>query len=148
MSSIYDSYPLDKRIPGFFNGFDTRREMEEANENATERLLADMKQSFNRRIESAKTGVPALKRLVSIAQGDHGQAKHIRRFLLALYNGFEWPLDMRRLRCLDPDLQQAVLAVIQLDWCGREIHTYLEGGDELFHKFWQLETPVMEDDID
>jgi hypothetical protein len=48
---------------------------------------------------------------------------------------------MRRLRVLDPDLQQAVLAVIELDWCGSEIHTHLHGGDEIFQDFWERETP-------
>ena len=52
---------------------------------------------------------------------------------------------MRRLRGLDTDLQQAVLAVIELDWCGREIHSYIDDGDELFQRFWELESPIMED---
>lgn len=42
MSSMFDKFPLDQEIPGFFNGFDSRREMEEANREATDRLLEEM----------------------------------------------------------------------------------------------------------
>lgn len=125
MSSIFDSYPLDKKISGFFNGYDSRREMEQANREATEQIVEEIFRADKRKTERVRAGVPALNRLVDVARGDHGQARHIRRFLLGLYNGFEWPLDMRRLRALDVDLQQAALDVIQLDWCGREVHTYL-----------------------
>ena len=146
MSSIYDSYPLDQKILGFFNGYDSRREMEEANREATERFMEDMFRQDIVKKQRVKAGVPALQRLLEVAPGHHGQAQHIRRFLLSLYNGFEWPMDMRRLRGLDTDLQQAVLAVIELDWCGREIHTYIKDGDDVFQKFWEMESPVIEDD--
>lgn len=145
MSSMFDKFPLDQEIPGFFNGFDSRREMEEANREATDRLLKEMSRQEKARKQRVQAGLPALQRLLEVAPGHHGQAKHIRRFLLSLYNGFEWPLDMRRLRGLDTDLQQAVLAVIQLDWCGREIHSYIDEGDELFQRFWELESPIMEE---
>src|SRR5690554_5873877 len=95
------------------------------------------------RVRRIQQGVPALQRLIEVAQGDTHQSAHCRRFLLSLYNSFEWPFDMRRLRVLDPDLQQAVLAVIELDWCGSEIHTHLHGGDEIFQDFWERETPPL-----
>lgn len=146
MSSIYDSYPLDEKIPGFFNGHNSRREMEDANREATARFLEEMSRQDKAKKQRVQAGLPALKRLLEVAPGHHGQAKHVRRFLLSLYNSFEWPLDMRRLRGLDSDLQQAVLDVIELDWCGREIHTYIKNGDERFRQFWEQETPVIEDD--
>lgn len=148
MSSMFDKFPPDQKIPGFLNGFDTRRQMEEANHDATERLVAEMCRQDKQREERIREGLPALQRLAKIAQGDHGQARHCRRILLALFNGFEWPLDMRRLRALDADLQQAAVAVIELDWCGKEVHTYIDGGDEMFQQFWKLETPVIEDEND
>ncbi|NVD34352.1 DUF7673 family protein [Marinobacter lutaoensis] len=97
------------------------------------------------RARRIQQGVPALQRLIDVAQGDTHQSAHCRRILLGLYNGFEWPLDLRRLRVLDPDLQRAALAVIELDWVGHEIHTYLHDGDEIFQQFWERETPRLQE---
>ena len=60
-------------------------------------------------------GVSALLRLVAAARQPTGQGHRLRRFLLGLYNGPEWPFDLTDLRNLDRDLQQDVLAVLQLD---------------------------------
>jgi len=89
-------------------------------------------------------GFPALQRLVEVAKGDSGQCHQVRLFLLGLYNGQEWPLDLTGLRGLDADLQKAVFDVIELDWCGHEIHTFLEDGDELFQSWWRIETGALE----
>jgi hypothetical protein len=71
-----------------------------------------------------------------------GQGHRLRRFLLGLYNGPEWPFDLTDLRNLDRDLQQDVLAVLQLDWHGgREVHKYIEDGDRLFLRWWEAERP-------
>lgn len=88
-----------------------------------------------------KAGVPALHRLVQAAQGGGGQAYTLRQFLLGLYNSPEWPFDLYRLRGLDPELQTDCLAVLTLDWCGREVHQYIEGGDDLFLAWWKEARP-------
>ncbi|NLC22006.1 MAG: hypothetical protein GX771_08885, partial [Halomonadaceae bacterium] len=65
---------------------------------------------------------------------------HLRRLLLALYNGDSWPFEMQRLRGLDADLQADALAVIQMaTYSGHEIHTFIEGGDALLKRFWEIE---------
>ena len=84
-------------------------------------------------------GVPWLQELVRAAQGDSDQASHVRRFLLLLYDPAQWPLDMSRLRVLDPRLQDVMLAVIELDWCGTEIHEDIEDGQALWIEFWRQE---------
>ena len=85
-------------------------------------------------------GVPALERLVEVAEGDSHQSRHIRRFLLALYNGAQWPIDLTRLRVLDPDLQIDILAVLQLDWVGDEVHGYIRDGDDIWKHWWERES--------
>jgi len=85
-------------------------------------------------------GVLALHRLAQIAQGESGQCRHVRRFLLGLYNGDKWPLDMTRLRALDGAIQNDVLAVLRMDMTPRvEIHHRIEGGAELFRGWWHRE---------
>ncbi|MGJ7459347.1 DUF7673 family protein [Halomonas sp. RA08-2] len=94
-----------------------------------------------RQAELLQRGLPALKRLAKVAQGHTHQPQHCRRILLALYNGAEWPLDLTRLRVLDADLQRAALIVIE--WsadCDRELHDYLEGGNRLLQRFWEIES--------
>jgi hypothetical protein len=87
-------------------------------------------------------GVSALLRLVAGARQPTGQGHRLRRFLLGLYNGPEWPFDLTDLRNMDRDLQQDVLAVLQLDWHGgREVHNYIEDGDRLFLRWWEAERP-------
>ena len=87
-------------------------------------------------------GVSALLRLVAAARQPTGQGHRLRRFLLGLYNGPEWPFDLTDLRNLDRDLQQDVLAVLQLDWHGgREVHKYIEDGNRLFLRWWEEERP-------
>lgn len=104
-------------------------------------LLADIERGVNLCAQRVVVGVPALQRLVGVAERDTGQARSVRRLLLALYNPFEWPLDMRTLRALDHELQMDALDAIQLDWCGAEIHTYLAEGDEIFKRLWEAEAP-------
>nr|WP_298411640.1 hypothetical protein [uncultured Halomonas sp.] len=82
----------------------------------------------------------ALKRLVEIAELDSDQPHHCRRILLAVYNSHEWPLDLTRLRCLDPDLQRAALRVIEWAvYTDRELHEYLPQGNTIMQRFWNIE---------
>ena len=53
------------------------------------------------REKAHEEGIPALKRLLPIAQGHSGQCKSVARFLLSLYNGYRFPLDLRELRRID-----------------------------------------------
>lgn len=105
-----------------------------------ESFLLLLEQEETRRQQQEDTGLPALKILVNAAHSGGGQARHIRRFLLGLYNASHWPFELDQLRALDVELQQAVLQVLALDWNGREVHTYVPGGDELFQSWWERES--------
>lgn len=85
-------------------------------------------------------GVPALRRLIEVANHSSGQSRTVRSFLLGLYNGQEWPFDLTRLRTLDADLKTDALWVLHLSLNPRkEIHDHIEGGSELFRSWWDLE---------
>lgn len=86
-------------------------------------------------------GIPALERLLSVASGDTGQSHHVRRLLLGLYNRYDWPFELVRLRNLDVALQQAAMHVIALATYGRyEIHKLVEDGDTVMLQFWERES--------
>ena len=99
-----------------------------------------LEQEEKRRQQREESGLPALKLLIDAAHSGGGQARHIRRFLLGLYNASRWPFELNRLRALDTELQQAALRVLALDGNGREVHTYVPGGDELFQSWWERES--------
>lgn len=102
-------------------------------------FLLLLEQEEKRRQQRKESGLPALKLLIDAAHSGGGQARHIRRFLLGLYNASHWPFELDRLRALDTELQQAALRVLALDWNGREVHTYLPDGDALFQSWWESE---------
>jgi len=104
-----------------------------------EGFLFLLEQEEKRRQQREDEGLPALTMLIDAAHSGGGQARHIRRFLLGLYNASHWAFELNRLRALDTELQQAVLQVLALDWNGREVHTYVPGGDELFQSWWERE---------
>ncbi len=101
-------------------------------------LLLEQEEKWRQQRENA--GLPALTILIDAAHSGGGQARHVRRFLLGLYNASHWPFELNRLRALDTELQQAALRVLALDWNGREVHTYVPGGDELFQSWWERES--------
>lgn len=105
-----------------------------------ESFLFLLEQEEKRRQQREDAGLPALTILIDAAHSGGGQARHIRRFLLGLYNASRWPFELNRLRALDTELQQAALQVLALDWNGREIHTYVPGGDQLFQSWWEWES--------
>jgi hypothetical protein len=86
--------------------------------------------------------IAALARLIEHARGHSGQAAHIRRFLLALYNPGDWPLDLSRLRALDAPIRDDALAVLRMDSTPPviEIHQLVEDGEALFRDFWRRES--------
>ena len=103
-------------------------------------LAQVMNETRQRQLEAEQQGLSSLEHLICVAQGHSGQSHHLRRLLLALYNGDSWPFEMQRLRGLDPALQADALAVIQMDAsAGHEIHTFIEGGDALLKRFWEIE---------
>ncbi|MFP4161996.1 MAG: hypothetical protein ACLFSK_08465 [Ectothiorhodospira sp.] len=82
-------------------------------------------------------GLPALVRLFEVAQTHGGQAATVRRFLLGLYNGDAWPMNLNDLRGLDHSIQEDVLAVLAMDMSPRrEIHHYVEGAEALLRAWW------------
>ena len=93
-------------------------------------MLADQE----RRAAAALTeGLPALRRLLDVAQGSTGQSRVCARFLLGLYNGSHWHFDMADLRLLDQSLHDDCLAVLRLDQRpAHEVHQYTADGDEVF----------------
>lgn len=75
-------------------------------------------------------GVEALQRLYDVACGHSGQCRFIARFLLGLYNGDRFPFDLTDLRCIDDELYEDCIRVLNMDarLTRREVHTYFEDG--------------------
>jgi len=90
-------------------------------------------------------GVSALLRLAEVAQGDSGQCRYVRRFLLGLYNGAAWPFNLNSLRALDAALQHDALTVLRMDMTPqREVHEYIKDGEALFRGWWNREKEALE----
>lgn len=105
-----------------------------------EKIRARMAEAQAKREAIKKQGPEALLRLYKVAQGDSGQCRHVRRFLLGLYNSHKWPFELIRLRNLDSNLLDDCLAVLELDARGgNEVHTYIKNGDELWKSWWAME---------
>lgn len=113
--------------------------------NGPQDIHQQIRETRQRQAENEAAGVPALMRLVEVARKNSGQSRHIRRFLLGLYNGPQWPFEMTQLRALDEDLQKDALAVLRMDMRPRhEVHTYIEDGDELWREWWEQESETDE----
>lgn len=86
-------------------------------------------------------GIPALLNLINVAQGHSGQSHHLRRLLLGVYNGDEWPFELQRLRALDRELQIDSLLVVALaTFSPYEVHTLVKDGDSVMKEFWRRES--------
>lgn len=104
-------------------------------------IAARIRKHRTRQAAAEAEGIPALVRLVRVAQGHSGQCHHVRRFLLGLYNSYDWPFELVRLRALDEELQEDCLRVLRMDLRPRqEIHLFLNGGTEIFQEFWEIES--------
>ncbi|MCD5326805.1 hypothetical protein ACFFU8_17930 [Chromobacterium piscinae] len=80
-------------------------------------------------------GVPALRRLLSLAQGHTGQCHVIAHFLLSLYNGNRFKFDLTDFRLLDQELFDDCLAVLRMDSRPeREVHNYFENGSQIWEQ--------------
>jgi hypothetical protein len=114
--------------------------LRERNREALEVMIAAETNAHAERTQLQQRGVPALKRLADVAQGNSHQPQHCRRVLLAVYNSDAWPLNLLCLRVLDRDLQQAALTVIE--WSAvsdRELYEYLDNGQQLMQRFSAIE---------
>lgn len=88
--------------------------------------------------------LPALQRLMKLAEDDESStARCVRLFLLGLYHGEQWKFDLTDLRGLDALSKDDAFRVLRLDAyvCRREIHRYLEDGEERFFALWIRERP-------
>lgn len=97
------------------------------------------------RVEQEKNhakGIPALQRLLPIAQGHSGQCRIVAHFLLSLYNGNRFPFDLTDFRSLDAVIFDDCIAVLLMDRHPKqEVHCYFENGGEIWEdlaKKWQL----------
>jgi len=83
-----------------------------------------------------------LERLVEVARGCTGQCRHIRRFLLGLYNAEEWPFELNRLRAIDHSLQLDCLAVLHFMTMRAVsgVEGYIPDGDRVLKGFWSRES--------
>jgi hypothetical protein len=73
-------------------------------------------------------GAIALARLIRIGKGDSGQTRHVRRFLIGLYNGQTFPFDLTDLRCVDRAIQEDALAVLAMDIDGPSVEIHCRPG--------------------
>ncbi len=92
------------------------------------------------RQSATEAGIPALSRLVKIANRDSGQASTVRQFLLGLYNGHRFPFNLIKLRGLDKELFDDCMAVLTLDArvTAKEIHLYIDNGSKRFESWAKM----------
>jgi hypothetical protein len=81
-------------------------------------------------------GLPALYRLIEIAQGDTGQSSVVAMFLLGLYNATRFPFPLTELRMLDQTLFDDVQSILRMDAlaCSHEIHHNFYSGEKIFEQ--------------
>jgi hypothetical protein len=96
-------------------------------------MLAGLTDLRERRRQDQSNGVPALGRLLHVAQGHGGQGKVIAGFLLSCYNGTRFKFDLTDFRLLDSDLFDDCLAVLRMDNMPvQEVHCYFQDGGRIF----------------
>ena len=94
--------------------------------------------------KTKNTNIPALKRLITVARRDTGQSSIVGRFLLGLYNGYDYPFNLNELRGLDENLFQDCIEVLIMNTealC--EIHEYILDGDSIFRDLSKQYPPEM-----
>jgi hypothetical protein len=76
-----------------------------------------------------------LRRVVEVARGHSGQSIRAASFLLSLYDGERFPLDLRDLRIVDEQIFNDCVAIIQLDH-GYQMNVarFFKNGDDLFEQ--------------
>lgn len=87
-------------------------------------------------------GVAALTRLLNIARGHSGQCRRVATFLLSLYNGTRFKMDLTDFRCLDREIFDDCLAVLRMDnQPQQEVHCYFKNGGRIWEqlaKDWNI----------
>ncbi|WP_432263274.1 DUF7673 family protein [Cupriavidus sp. TMH.W2] len=95
-----------------------------------------------------EAGIPALRRLFKIANGNSGQCRKVAAFLLGLYNGQRFPFDMTDFRAVDQAIFEDMLLVLRMDsHLKQEVHNYFENGGRAFETLandWNLHKSVWE----
>lgn len=87
-----------------------------------------------RRTRAEDAGIPALKRLIAVAQGNSGQSRICANFLLSLNDCSTFNFKLIELRNLDMHLWEDCMLVLKLDQRPRaEIHYLIENG----HSIWE-----------
>ncbi len=89
---------------------------------------------------ATNAGIPALLRLVKIADRNTGQSCTVRLFLLGLYNGYHFPFNMVKLRGLDKALFDDCIDVLTLDArvTAQEVNLYIDNGEKLFARWAKM----------
>ncbi|MCK2112460.1 MULTISPECIES: DUF7673 family protein [Pseudomonas] len=110
---------------------------------AWKRKLMDYEQQ---RVATEAVGLPALQRLVEVANQDSGQSQVCGRFLLALYNGKAFPFELSELRRLERSIWEDCMAVLALDQRPKkEIHLLVKNGPAIWDKLkftWAPKKPA------
>lgn len=92
--------------------------------------------------EQHAKGIPALQRLLPIAQGHSGQCRIVANFLLSLYNGNRFKFDLTDFRSLDIAIFIDCIAVLWMDYRPKqEVHSYFKNGDKIWEdlaKKWHI----------
>ncbi len=101
------------------------------------RQMADFE---TERKSATEAGLPALERLIRVAERDTGQSETVRLFLLGLYNEYRFPFSLIKLRSLDKAIFDDCLLVLTLDArvTAQEIHLYFNNGGELFERWARM----------
>ncbi len=103
---------------------------------AAQNLHRQMQVMQQHRLAVKASGLPALQRLVTVAQRDTGQSAVVGRFLLGLYNGRTYPFNLTELRGLDQELHSDCMAVLIMDWSPeREVHEMISDGHRIWDQF-------------
>lgn len=105
--------------------------------NNTDPFVANIGQMLAQRQERTNAayavGLPALRRLLDVAQNDTGQSRICGRFLLGMYNGSAYPFNLIDLRCLDDALWQDCIAVLSMGQRpNEEVHHLIENGPAIW----------------
>jgi hypothetical protein len=103
-------------------------------------FFQDILAADTERQAAQSAGIPALIRLVKVADRDTGQAATVRQFLLGLYNGYRFPFNLVKLRGLDKSLFADCIDVLILDArvTAKEVHLYIDNGEKLFARWAKM----------
>ncbi|MES2535901.1 MAG: hypothetical protein V4632_08520 [Pseudomonadota bacterium] len=80
-------------------------------------------------------GGAALTRLLKIVFDDNGQSRLVAGFLLGLYDGARFKVNLNALRALQTDVFDDCMKVLRMDYTPyKKVHEYFENGAALFEQ--------------